>query len=120
MPEKEDSHIPARNLRSILMIDDDVELCAMMAEFFGRNDFRFEFAHDGSVGLARALESRHDLVLLDLMLPMLNGFHVLQHLRRRTPIPVILLTARSERQDRIAGLESGADYYVCKPFDPDE
>lgn len=106
--------------RSILMIDDDIELCSMMLEFFAGNDFRLEFVHDGSSGLARTLDGKYDLVLLDVMLPMLDGFHVLEHLRRRTAIPVILLTARSARQDRITGLESGADYYVCKPFDPDE
>jgi DNA-binding response OmpR family regulator len=111
---------PRKSGGSILMIDDDVELCAMMAQFLADNDFRLETAHDGSAGLAKALEGKHDLVLLDVMLPRLDGFHVLQHLRRRTVTPVILLTARSERQDRIAGLESGADYYVCKPFDPDE
>jgi two-component system response regulator CpxR len=116
----ERTQISRRKGGSILMVDDDVELCTMMTQLFEDNDFRFEVAHDGSAGLAKALEGKHDLILLDVMLPRLDGFHVLQHLRRRAMTPVILLTARSERQDRIAGLESGADYYVCKPFDPDE
>lgn len=109
-----------RSRRSILMIDDDIELCNLLVALFAANGFRLETANDGSVGLAKAFEGKYDLILLDVMMPILDGFHVLQHVRRRTSTPVVLLTARSEREDRIRGLESGADYYVSKPFDPDE
>jgi DNA-binding response OmpR family regulator len=77
-------------------------------------------AYNGRDGLSRALENKYDLVILDVMLPVVNGFTVLGQLRRRTDVPVILLTARVHRNDRIAGLERGADDYLMKPFDPDE
>ncbi len=108
------------NGRSILMIDDDVELCHLMVSLFQINGYRLDTANDGSAGLAKALRSKYDLILLDIMMPVLDGFHVLHHLRRRTSTPIVLLTARNAKEDRIRGLESGADYYVSKPFDPDE
>ena len=106
--------------RSILLIDDDVALCALMAEFFAEHEFRVEAAHDGASGLAAAFQGKHDLVLLDVMLPVVDGFHVLQRLRQRTAMPVIMLTARGAQQDRIAGLDAGADDYIAKPFAPHE
>jgi len=107
-------------VKSLLLIDDDVDLCSLMEEFFRSHGFSIDFAHDGATGLAHALEGRHDVILLDVMLPVLDGFEVLEHLRRRSAIPVILLTARSDKQDRIAGLEAGADDYLPKPFGPRE
>jgi len=106
--------------RSILLIDDDVGLCTLMAEFFAEHDFRVEAVHDGAGGLASAFQGKHDLVLLDVMLPVVDGFHVLQRLRQRTAMPVIMLTARGAQQDRIAGLDAGADDYIAKPFAPHE
>ncbi len=106
--------------RSILLIDDDVALCSLMAEFFAEHEFRVEAAHDGASGLASAFQGKHDLVLLDVMLPVVDGFHVLQRLRQRTAMPVIMLTARGAQQDRIAGLDAGADDYIAKPFAPHE
>jgi DNA-binding response OmpR family regulator len=105
---------------SLLLVDDDAELCSMMKEFFGQAGFRLECAYNGRDGLARALNGNYDLVLLDVMLPIVSGFTVLQQLRRRKQIPVIMLTARIHSEDRIAGLDSGADDYLPKPFDPDE
>jgi len=106
--------------RSILLIDDDVALCTLMAEFFAEHDFRVEAVHDGAGGLASAFQGKHDLVLLDVMLPFDDGVHVLQRLRQRTAMPVIMLTARGAQQDRIAGLDAGADDYIAKPFAPHE
>ena len=106
--------------RSILLIDDDAALCTLMAEFFADHDFRIDAVHDGASGLACAFQGKHDLVLLDVMLPVVDGFHVLQRLRQRTAIPVIMLTARGAQQDRIAGLDAGADDYIAKPFAPHE
>jgi two-component system response regulator CpxR len=105
---------------SILLIDDDVELCALMTEYFGVNGYLIEFVHNGRDGLARALEERHQLIILDGMLPVLDGFEVLRQLRKRTTIPVIMLTARAQERDRITGLDIGADDYLPKPFGPDE
>jgi two-component system response regulator CpxR len=79
-----------------------------------------ESAHDGTRGLGRALNGNFDLVLLDVMLPVLDGFEVLRQLRRRSSVPVIMLTAKGERQDRVAGLNAGADDYLPKPFGPEE
>ena len=105
---------------AILLIDDDAELCGMMRELFGEAGFKLDCAFNGRDGLARALKSSYDLVVLDVMLPMIDGFTVLQQLRRRTEVPVIMLTARVHRRDRIEGLNAGADDYLPKPFDPDE
>lgn len=76
--------------------------------------------HNGPRGLARAIEGCHDLILLDIMLPVLDGFHVLQRIRQRSMVPVIMLTARNEESDHIAGLNAGADDYISKPLRPQE
>ena len=104
----------------ILLVDDDVELCALMKEFFSTRDCTVDCAHDGREGLTQGLQARHDLIILDGMLPVLDGFEVLRQLRRRSAIPVIMLTARTAKRDRISGLDSGADDYLSKPFAPDE
>jgi two-component system response regulator CpxR len=104
----------------LLLVDDDAELCGMMREFFQQQGQRLECAYDGRTGLASALANEYDLVILDVMLPVLDGFGVLQQLRRRKSVPVIMLTARVQQQDRIHGLNIGADDYLPKPFDPDE
>lgn len=91
-----------------------------MADFFRENDIEVEFAHDGRRGLARAIDERFDLVLLDVMLPILNGFQVLDQIRRRSSVPIIMLTARTEERDRVSGLNAGADDYLPKPFGPEE
>jgi two-component system response regulator CpxR len=105
---------------SLLLIDDDAELCGMMKEFFAESGYKVDCTFNGRDGLAHALKSTFDLIILDVMLPMVDGFTVLHQLRKRTAIPIIMLTARVHRRDRIQGLESGADDYLVKPFDPDE
>lgn len=106
--------------KRILLVDDDVDLCSLVGDFLGENGFALEVVHDGSRGLARALEGNLDLMILDVMLPVLDGFEVLRQLRRRSLIPVIMLTARTDQQDRVRGLDSGADDYLPKPFGPEE
>lgn len=106
--------------RSILLVDDDVDLCKMMTEYFTRQGYDVECRYNGRDGLARALASKHALVILDVMLPLLNGFEVLRQLRKRSSVAVIMLTARTQERDRITGLDGGADDYLPKPFDPDE
>jgi len=105
-----------RRTHDILVVDDDVELCALMEEFLGREGYRVSAAHDAPSGLQRAIEAHCDLVILDVMLPILDGYEVLRQLRRRSNVPVIMLTARAEERDRVAGLEEGADDYLVKPF----
>jgi two-component system response regulator CpxR len=104
----------------ILVVDDDIELCALMREFFAPHGFDLEAEHGGRRGLARALEGGYRLVILDVMLPGVDGFTLLEQLRRRTDVPVIMLTARTGIDDRIAGFEKGADDYLPKPFGPGE
>jgi len=103
-----------------LLVDDDMELCGMMTEFFAEGGHRLDCAHNGREGLDRAVKGTYDLAILDVMLPVFDGFTLLQQLRRRKDLPVIMLTARVQRQDRIMGLNAGADDYLPKPFDPDE
>jgi two-component system response regulator CpxR len=105
---------------SLLLVDDDVELCGMMKEFFAETGHRLECAYNGRDGLNSALNGAYDLVILDVMLPVFDGLAVLQQLRRRKDLPVIMLTARVQQHDRILGLNTGADDYLPKPFDPDE
>jgi two-component system response regulator CpxR len=105
---------------SLLLIDDDTELSVLMGEFFSSHGFHLAAEHDGVSGLTRALEGSFDLVLLDVMIPKLEGFEVLRQIRRRSAVPVIMLTARTEHDDRITGLNAGADDYLAKPFSPDE
>jgi two-component system response regulator CpxR len=104
----------------ILLIDDDVELCALLAELLQREGFDVQMEHDGAKGLERARSGQFDLIVLDVMLPRLDGFDVLRQLRRSSTVPVLMLTARGEDVDRIVGLEAGADDYLPKPFNPRE
>ncbi len=97
-----------------------MELGALMSEFLATKEIVVQCAYTGEDGLRRALNGSFDLVLLDVMLPRLNGFEVLQAMRRRSSVPVIMLTARTEHEDRIRGLHAGADDYLPKPFHPDE
>jgi two-component system response regulator CpxR len=92
----------------------------MMREFFAQEGHRLDTVYNGREGLAAALGNAYDLVILDVMLPVIDGFELLQRLRRRKDLPIIMLTARVQQQDRIHGLDSGADDYLPKPFDPDE
>ena len=102
----------------ILLIDDDAELCALLVEFLTREGFAVECEHEGTRGLDRALHGGFDLVILDVMLPGLDGFEILRRLRAESRVPVLMLTARGEDMDRISGLEMGADDYLAKPFNP--
>jgi two-component system response regulator CpxR len=104
----------------LLLIDDDAELCNMMREFFSEVGYLLDCEYNGRDGLVRALEGIYDLIILDVMLPIVNGFTVLQQLRRRKDVPVIMLTARVDPRDRIEGLDAGADDYIPKPFEPEE
>lgn len=104
----------------ILVIDDDVELCGLVAEYLQPEGFQIEGAHNGEQGLEKALSGNHLLVVLDVMLPGINGFEVLRRIRSTSRVPVLLLTARGEDVDRIVGLEIGADDYLPKPFNPRE
>jgi len=103
-----------------LLVDDDAELCSLLVEFLSRQGFSVECEHEGHRGLDKAQHGGFDLVVLDVMLPGMDGFEILRRLRERSRVPVLMLTARGEDLDRIAGLEAGADDYLAKPFNPRE
>jgi two-component system response regulator CpxR len=105
---------------SVLLVDGDVALGEMMREFFAPRGIDLEAVHEGKSALARALDGGHDLLLLDVLMPGLDGFELLRQIRRSSPVPVIMLTARTAQIDRVAALEAGADDCLPKPFGPDE
>ena len=107
-------------MEDVLLIDDDVELCSMLTDYLGRYGFHVFAVHRGDTGLKAAREKVWALILLDVMLPGLDGFEVLKQVRAVSHINVLLLTARGEDVDRIVGLEIGADDYLPKPFNPRE
>ncbi len=106
--------------RRVLVVDDDRELCELLVAYLERESFAVKCAHDGEAGLERALSEPYDVLVLDVMLPVLSGFDVLRRLRLKSALPVLMLTARGEDVDRIVGLELGADDYLPKPFNPRE
>ncbi|HEX8235378.1 MAG TPA: response regulator transcription factor [Abditibacteriaceae bacterium] len=113
-------------MQQILMVDDDVELCEMITEYLLPEGFTVTAVHDGEAAVQKAQEGNYSLLLLDVMLPRLNGFEVLRRLRAASAgasgasVPVLMLTARGHAVDRIVGLEIGADDYLPKPFDERE
>src|SRR5262245_14347836 len=104
----------------ILIVDDDEELSGMLVELLTREGFRVECQSDGRPGLTAAVNGSFDLLVLDVMLPGMDGFEILRRIRRETRLPVLMLTARGEDEDRIIGLELGADDYLPKPFNTRE
>ncbi len=104
----------------ILIIDDDEELCELVSEYLGVEGFEVACVNDGEAGLSAALSGEHDMAILDVMLPKMNGFDVLRKLRETSKLPVLMLTARGDDMERIVGLEIGADDYLPKPFNPRE
>jgi two-component system, OmpR family, response regulator CpxR len=100
----------------VLMIDDDRELCQLVGVCLRREGMNVQVAHDARSGLTMALSGQHDLAILDVMMPELTGLQLLKQLRSSSPIGVLMLTARGEEADRVAGLEYGADDYLSKPF----
>lgn len=109
-----------RNGKSILIVDDDHDIRTLLAAFLETHGFMVSTARDGSEMQRRLEHGRHDLAILDLMLPGQDGLELCRLLRQRSAMPVIMLTARAEETDRIVGLEIGADDYVTKPFNPRE
>jgi len=103
-----------------LLIDDDVALCEMLQEYLGKHGWKVKTAHSGTSGIQEAQQSPVDLIVLDVMLPDLDGYEVLRKLQPMLRSGVLMLTARGEEIDRIVGLEMGADDYLAKPFNPRE
>lgn len=106
--------------KHVLVVDDDVELCQLLSQYLAREGFEIECVHSGLLGVERAVSGQHSIVVLDVMLPDIKGFEVLRRVRAESRVPVLMLTARGDDQDRILGLEMGADDYLPKPFNSRE
>jgi len=104
----------------ILLVDDDEQLCALMKDYLCARGFDVDSARDGASGIRTASLKSPALILLDVMMPGLDGFAVLEEIRRSCDTPVLMLSTRADAPDRIRGLEAGADDYLSKPFDPAE
>ena len=104
----------------LLVIDDDADLCVMLRDMFQESEFAVDFETDGASGLVRAQAELYDLLILDVMMPQRDGFDVLHQIRQQSHVPVLMLTAKSDRLDRVHGFELGADDYLAKPFYPEE
>ncbi|MFJ7061842.1 response regulator transcription factor [Streptomyces griseobrunneus] len=115
-------HAPAPEGRRgrVLVVDDDPTVAEVVVGYLQRAGYAVERAGDGPAALERFSAARPDLVVLDLMLPAMDGFEVCRRMRAHGPVPVIMLTARGDEEDRVLGLETGADDYVTKPFSPRE
>ncbi|MBY5923288.1 response regulator [Ferrimonas balearica] len=107
-------------MNRILLVEDDQGLCELLGQLLELEGFALTVRQDGPSGLTAAMSGDHDLVLLDVMLPGLNGFDLLRQLRQKSNIPVLMLTARGDDIDRVVGLEIGADDYLPKPFNDRE
>jgi two-component system, OmpR family, phosphate regulon response regulator OmpR len=104
----------------ILLIEDDPRLAEMVSEYLGQAGFRVSVAAEGRDGLERLARESYDALVLDLMLPDMDGLEVCRRLRAKADTPVLMLTARGDAMDRVVGLELGADDYLPKPFEPRE
>ena len=105
----------------VLVVEDEARLADTLRDLLEMDGSAVDVCHDGESGLDNALSGIYDVVLLDVMLPRMDGLTVLRRLREsRSAVPVLMLTARSELSDRVAGLDGGADYYLTKPFEPKE
>ncbi len=107
-------------MKKILVVDDDTELCELLQEYFNTEELCSEFVHDGISAINNIKNNNYNLVILDVMLPEMNGLDVLKEIRKDSKIPVIMLTAKGDEIDRVLGLELGADDYIPKPFSPRE
>lgn len=105
---------------SVFIVDDDMKLTKLLKSYFDKEGFVTYLAHEGNGAVQAILDKKPDLVILDLMLPGMDGWEICRELRKNSEVPIIMLTARDEETDRIIGLEMGADDYVTKPFSPRE
>ncbi len=111
---------PDTGTTRILLADDDTELCGLLVEYLAQEGFDVDAVHDGAAAVERGSSGEYAIVILDVMMPKLNGFDALRLLREHARTPVLMLTARGDDVDRIVGLEMGADDYLPKPCNPRE
>lgn len=106
--------------KTVLVVDDDKNICELLELYLANAGFSRLFCHDGSSALNLLRENKVDLVLLDIMLPLINGWEVCKIIRRTSTVPIIMITARDMLEDKIQGFDLGADDYIVKPFEPQE
>ncbi len=108
------------NTKKILIVDDDVNICELLRLYLTKENYDTNVCNDGETALKMAIEDKPDLILLDIMLPKLDGWQVCRAIRKESNVPIIMTTAKGETFDKILGLELGADDYITKPFDAKE
>ena len=106
--------------QKVLVVEDDINIAELLRLYLEKDGFEVKIAHDGGEGLKLAESEQPDLVLLDIMLPVLDGWQVCRRLRKTTKTPIIMLIAKGETEDKVSGLEMGADDYIVKPFEVKE
>ena len=107
-------------MRKILVIEDDTDIAELEKDYLNLNGFEVDLESDGKAGLKRALKGGYDLIIVDLMLPGMNGYEIVKAIREEMEIPLLIVSAKSEDIDKIRGFGSGADDYMTKPFSPAE
>lgn len=107
-------------MKRILIVEDDVEIASLERDYLEMNGFEVEMLFDGQAAVQAAITKSYDLLVLDLMLPGLNGYEICRQIRDKVDVPILMVTARTESIDKIRGLGLGADDYIAKPFDPAE
>jgi len=106
--------------QKILVIDDDIELCELIKKYGQQANYQVDMAHTGSQGLNKAIDDEYLLIILDVMLPVMNGFDILTEIRKNNQTPVLMLTAKDTEDDKVKGFSIGADDYLTKPFSMNE
>jgi DNA-binding response OmpR family regulator len=106
--------------KTVLLVDDEEQIRELLSLYFTQEDFTVAEAADGAEALLKLQQVRPDIIILDIMMPVLDGIEVCQQIRKHSSVPIIMLTSRTQDDDRILGLEIGADDYVAKPFNPKE
>ena len=106
--------------QKIVVVEDDINIAELLRLYLEKDGFEVRIAHDGGEGLRLAEEEKPDLVMLDIMLPVMDGWQVCRQLRKNSKVPIIMLTAKGETEDKVSGLEMGADDYIVKPFEVKE
>lgn len=107
-------------MNRILVIDDDKELCALIQRSVLQEEIEADYCHSGREGLRKLEESRYQLVILDVMMPGMDGFETLERIRKENSLPILMFTSKNDSASKVRGLRAGADDYLTKPFDMDE
>ena len=106
--------------KKALIVEDDINIAELLKIYLQKDGFETENAYDGRKAVELAEKMQPDIILLDIMLPVMDGWQVCREVRKNSQVPIIMLTAKGESMDKVSGLEMGADDYVTKPFDPKE